>query len=50
MTVDDDKIDLAINNYLDGHNLKWTFQYSTSSSDVEANEIDLLALQLQVAF
>ena len=47
---DESKIDLAVNNYLDGHNLKWTLQYSTTDSDDEDHEIDLIALQLALVF
>ena len=46
----EDKIDLAVNNYLEGHALKWTLQYSTTSSDDSDNEVDSIWLQLQVAF
>lgn len=46
----EDKVDIAVNNYIDGHNLKWTLQYSTTSSDVTDNEVSSIWLQLQVAF
>lgn len=51
-TDDDNKIDVSVNNYLQGHghDLKWTLQYSTSDSDDSDKEIDLIAIQLQVAF
>lgn len=52
--LDDDaedttKIDVAVNRYLDGHNLKWTLQYSMFDFD-DADDIDLISLQLQVGF
>lgn len=50
-TFDETKIDLAVNNYLDGHNLKWTLQVSTSESDAAVpGDRDSITLQLQVAF
>ncbi|MDA1266824.1 MAG: porin, partial [Planctomycetota bacterium] len=45
---DGSKIDVGVTNYLDGHNLKWTFQYSTMDQGV--NSFDLLGIQLQVGF
>lgn len=48
--ADTSKLDLAVNRYIDGHNLKWTLQYSTTDSDVPANEIDMITLQLIVGF
>ena len=47
--ANEDKIDISVNNYLDGHYLKWTLQYTTTSSDVDANEVDAFFLQLNVA-
>ncbi len=49
-SADENKLDLGVINYLDGHNLKWTFQYSSTTSDVAANEIDWLGLSLQIIF
>lgn len=46
----EDKIDVSIGNYIDGHNLKWQLQYSTTSSDTSANEVDSIWLGLQVGF
>jgi len=48
--ADTSKLDLAVNRYIDGHKLKWTLQYSTTDSDVVANEVDMITLQLIVAF
>jgi len=48
--LDEDKLDVAVTNYLDGHNLKWSLQYSTTSSDDSANEVDWIGLQVQVGF
>jgi hypothetical protein len=48
--ANEDKIDVSVSNYIDGHNLKWQLQYSTVSSDVTANEIDSIWLGLQVGF
>ena len=46
---DTTRIDAAVNRYLDGHNLKWTLQYSHFEND-NIDDIDLIAVQLQVAF
>jgi len=46
----EDKLDIGIINHLDGHKLKWTIQYSSTSSDDAANEVDWIAIQLQLAF
>jgi phosphate-selective porin O/P len=49
-TANEDKLDIGVINHIDGHKLKWTIQYSTTTSDVAANEVDWIAIQLQLAF
>jgi hypothetical protein len=46
---DTTKIDVAVNRYLDGHNLKWTLQYSMVDNK-DLPDVDIIALQLQVGF
>ena len=46
--LDGSKIDIGVTNYLDGHDLKWTFQYTTM--DIGADSFDVLGIQLQVGF
>lgn len=48
--LDENKIDVSINNYIDGHNLKWTVQFSTVDSDESERETDAFFVQLQVGF
>jgi len=48
--ADETKMDVGVINHLDGHDLKWTIQYSTIASDVDANETDWIAVQLQLTF
>jgi hypothetical protein len=47
---DSTKIDIIVSNYIDGHNAKWGFQYSTIDSDAAALEVDIIYLQLQLVF
>lgn len=47
---DTTKIDLIVSNYIDGHNAKWGFQFTTTDSDVSALEVDIIYLQLQLIF
>jgi hypothetical protein len=47
---DSDKIDLAVNHYNDGHDLKWTMQYTTTSSDDATAEVDLFLIGLTLGF
>lgn len=49
-TASDTKLDIAAVNHIDGDAVKWTFQISTTSSDVTANEMDWMAIQLQLGF
>lgn len=44
------KIDIIVSNYIDGHNAKWGFQFSTYDSDDPALEVDVIYLQLQLIF
>ncbi len=48
--ADTSAIEVGVNRYLDGHNLKYSFGYTSVSSDVNANEGDLLQVQLTVGF
>lgn len=43
-------MELGVNRYLDGHNLKYSIGYRSVSSDTAALEVDMIQLQLQVAF
>lgn len=45
-----DVIEVAVNHYMEGHDLKWTIQYSTSNSDDSDLEIDLITLGLTAGF
>ena len=45
-----DLIEVAVNHYMEGHDLKWTLQYSTSNSDEGDLEIDLITLGLTAGF
>jgi hypothetical protein len=47
-SFDATKIDIIVSNYIDGHNAKWGFQYSTIDSDI--GDIDIIYLQLQLVF
>jgi len=38
----------GLNYYMGGHNAKWQLNFSTSDSDIKANEIDVIALALVV--
>ena len=49
-SLDETKMDVGVINHLDGHNLKWTIQYSSISSDMAANEVDWIGIQLQLVF
>ncbi len=49
-TADTSIMEVGVNRYLDGHNLKYSIGYRSISSDVAATEADILQLQLQVAF
>jgi hypothetical protein len=46
----DSMMSIGVVNYLDGHNLKWTIQYNSVSSDDDAREVDGFAVQLQLGF
>ena len=46
--ADSNKIDVAVNYYIEGHDLKWTVQYSTIDSD--AGDADVITLGLLLAF
>lgn len=43
-------MELGVNRYLDGHNLKYSIGYRSISSDNAAVEADIIQVQLQVAF
>jgi hypothetical protein len=43
-------MEIGVNRYLDGHNLKYSLGYRSISSDNAALEADILQFQLQVAF
>ncbi|HPF15564.1 MAG: hypothetical protein H6830_08680 [Planctomycetes bacterium] len=43
-------VEVGVNHYLDGHNLKYGIGYSTMSSDNAAIEADIIQVQLQVGF
>lgn len=45
-----DLIEVAVNHYMEGHDLKWTIQYTTSNSDDNDLEIDLITLGLTAGF
>ena len=44
------RYNLGVNRYIDGHDIKWQLNYSSGSSDSEANENDVLALGIAVGF
>ncbi len=46
----EDQISIGVNRYSAGHNLKWTAQYTTKSSDVAANEADEISIGATLAF
>ncbi len=49
--ADDTSImEIGVNRYLDGHNLKYSIGYRSISADTAANESDLIQVQLQVNF
>jgi hypothetical protein len=49
--VDDTTImEIGVNHYMDGHNLKYSLGYTSISSDNAAVEADILMVQLQIAF
>ena len=49
-TDDTSIMEIGVNRYLDGHNLKYSIGYRSISADTAANESDLLQVQLQVNF
>ncbi|MCP4963913.1 MAG: hypothetical protein GY926_01615, partial [bacterium] len=49
-TNDTSIMEVGVNRYLDGHNLKYSIGYRSISSDVATDEKDIIQLQLQVAF
>lgn len=49
-TADTSLIEVGVNHYLDGHNLKWGFGFRSVSSDNAGFEQDLIQVRLQVRF
>ena len=49
-TAETTRYNLGLNRYIDGHDIKWQLNYSTGSSDSEANENDVIALGIAVGF
>ena len=47
-STDTSAIEIGVNNYLDGHNLKWQLQYTSVSDDVA--DADVISIGLQAAF
>jgi len=48
--LDTQKIDLSVNRYLQGHDLKWTLQYSNIGQDTGGVDQDMIMIQLQAGF
>lgn len=49
--ADSSLITVGVNNYLDGHDLKWSFNYVlVDSDDAAVDDLDALLLQLQLGF
>lgn len=48
--ADTTQIDVGVNRYIDGHGLKYSFGYTTTSSDTAAFEVDILQAMLQLSF
>lgn len=49
-TLETTRFNLGVNRYIDGHDIKWQLNYSSGSSDSEANENDVIALGIAVGF
>jgi len=47
---DSSRMTIGVNNYLDGHSLKWGFEMASVSSDNAALEADVIRLSLNLAF
>jgi hypothetical protein len=43
-------IDLNVNHFIDGHNLKWSFQYSMWDSDAGGSDGDMFLIQALIGF
>jgi hypothetical protein len=47
---DESTMTIGVNNYLDGHGLKWGFEMASTSSDDEDDETDTIRISLNCAF
>jgi len=47
---DESTMTIGVNNYLDGHGLKWGIEMASTSSDIAADETDVIRISLNCAF